>query len=477
MNRKAVFLLSSLRTLVRGVAISALRRASALNEYKIAESCVLTFDYCEDYSYIVNHLRGVGYLEGCEFFNIFNYFASREVFPGEIRGESSIARLLRQGNYAEKRRCANWCEKYSFPDGRNVFEFYRPNSDAVYLRAVTLGENFLWDYTPEVELVDGNSLIRRFHGSREFWAHFIEEVSVEAEHVHVFQDASYIEKGDTRDKFCAIKKGKRFYNYRVAHGATQVNIRKKDSAAIPSWGNVDEHWKDFTALVFLTNNQREHWIASQGQDSRLVVVPHESGIDDVGYTERSSDTCVYITSLTPLKHVDMAIRAFARVVESVPSARFEIYGQGGEHQKLEELIKTLSLESSVFLMGYSINAQKALRGAAVSILTSERESFGMPILESYAFSCPVVSFDVNYGPHELVEDGVTGYKVPFGAVDDLAAGIIRILDKSDTSTRLRRNCYMKSKDFSRERISEIWGGLIEEAERDRYGGSLKSERF
>ncbi|MCY1551164.1 Poly(glycerol-phosphate) alpha-glucosyltransferase [compost metagenome] len=106
----------------------------------------------------------------------------------------------------------------------------------------------------------------------------------------------------------------------------------------------------------------------------------------------------------------------------------------------------------------------------MSILTSERESFGMPILESYAFSCPVASFDVNYGPHELVEDGVTGYKVPFGAIDDLAAAIIRTLDKSDSSTRLRRNCYMKSKGFSRERISEIWSGLIEDAERNRHEG-------
>lgn len=464
MNRKSVILLSSLRTLVRGVAISALRRAETLNVYKQADASVVTFDYCEDYAFIIKKLREFGYLRGCIFFNIFDYFSSYDFSVCKSLGNSSIARQIRHGKDVKKERCTKWCIKYSFPDGRNVFEYFRPNSDVVYLRAVTLGGHFLWDYTPEIELVYGDLLIKRFHGTREFWGFFIEEITKGATNVHIFQDASYIEKGDTMDKFCAIKKGRHFYNYRIAHGATHVNITKSNSAAIPSWGGDDEHRKDYDGIIFLTENQRNHWVESQGFDDRLVVIPHESGVEGIEYTERDGDRCVCITSLTPLKHVDMAIKAFELVVKKHPAAILEIYGQGGEQSRLEELINDLSLESNVFLKGYSINAQKALKGAAVSIVTSERESFGMPILESYAYSCPVVTFDVNYGPHELVQDGLTGYKVPFGSIDELAVAIISVLDRSETSDQLRRNCYLKSMDFNKEKISSLWGALMERAE-------------
>lgn len=464
MNRKSLILLSSLRTLVRGVAISALRRAETLNAYKQADTSIVTFDYCEDYAIIIKKLRDSGYLKNAFHLNIFDYFSSCDFSACESLGDSSIVRQIRHGKDVKKERCTKWCVKYSFPDGRNVFEYFRPNSDVVYLRAVTLGGHFLWDYTPEIELVDGDLLIKRFHGTREFWGFFIEEITKGVTNVHIFQDASYIEKGDTRDKFCAIKKGGRFYNYRIAHGATQVDIRKKDSAAIPSWGGDDEHREDYSGIVFLTENQRNHWVESQGFDDRLVVIPHESGVEGIGYTERDGDRCVCITSLTPLKHVDMAIKAFELVVKKRPAAILEIYGQGGEQSRLEELISDLSLKSNVFLKGYSINAQKALKGAAVSIVTSERESFGMPILESYAYSCPVVSFDVNYGPHELVQEGLTGYKVPFGSIDGLAVAILRVLDRGDMSDQLRRNCHSKSRDFSKEKISSLWGQLMESAE-------------
>ncbi|MEX1027520.1 MAG: glycosyltransferase, partial [Candidatus Paceibacterota bacterium] len=49
------------------------------------------------------------------------------------------------------------------------------------------------------------------------------------------------------------------------------------------------------------------------------------------------------------------------------------------------------------------------------------------VLESLCHGCPVVAFEVNYGPADMIEDGENGALVPFDNEDLLAQRIIEIL--------------------------------------------------
>ena len=460
MNRLSLVLLSSLRSIVRGVAISALTRADTLKDFNITnDSFVLTFDYCEDYRAIESKLQDAGYLEQSTLINIFDYFSTFIYSKNKISG-GEILKLLKKVNFITKEKQNNKCIKYILSDGRVIFEYFNENND-VYLRAITLGGAFLWDYTPIIELYNNDKLIKRFYSNRDFWAYFIECVSNSYNKVHIFQDASYNNKVDTRDVFCAIKRGRGYFNYRIAHGSTMIDIYNDNALPIHSWRD-DEYWNDYDAVVFLTNTQRKQWISSQGNEGNLVVVPHESGRQNLGFTSRRGNRCVYITSLTKPKRVDMAIKAFTKVISEVPSAFLEVYGQGPEYSNLIKLINDLKVEKHVSLLGYKIDAQQYLKGAACSLFTSERESFGMPIIESYAYSCPVVAFNVNYGPSELVIDGKTGFKNDFGDVEGVAHSIIKVL--KNESTVFRENAYYESKQYEKKKIADLWKNLLDKAE-------------
>ena len=52
--------------------------------------------------------------------------------------------------------------------------------------------------------------------------------------------------------------------------------------------------------------------------------------------------------------------------------------------------------------------------ATASLLTSQYEGFGMTIMESIHNGCPVVSYDVRYGPSELIIDGENGLLIDAG---------------------------------------------------------------
>ena len=46
-----------------------------------------------------------------------------------------------------------------------------------------------------------------------------------------------------------------------------------------------------------------------------------------------------------------------------------------------------------------------------SILTSKYEGFGLTIMESIEMGCPVLSYDVRYGPNEIINHGENGYLI------------------------------------------------------------------
>ena len=61
--------------------------------------------------------------------------------------------------------------------------------------------------------------------------------------------------------------------------------------------------------------------------------------------------------LEPQKRLAHALRAFARVVESVPDAHFDIYGRGPLSAMLAQLARELGIERSVTLHGHDPNAR------------------------------------------------------------------------------------------------------------------------
>ncbi len=86
--------------------------------------------------------------------------------------------------------------------------------------------------------------------------------------------------------------------------------------------------------------------------------------------------------------------------------------------------------------GFTEDPIQVLAGAAASLMTSRREGFGLAVAESLAAGTPVVTYDVDYGPAELVEDGVNGRVVADGSVEDLAGALVEVLGDPEAWGRM-----------------------------------------
>lgn len=205
----------------------------------------------------------------------------------------------------------------------------------------------------------------------------------------------------------------------------------------------------FDAVAWPTPRQRDDVMARFGDSIRSVVVPN--GIDLVealrgGVPEPG--LVVSLSRLAPGKRIDHIIRAF--VAAEVSGATLEIWGDGPSKRELEGLIDELDCGDRVLLCGLTSDPDAVLERASVVISASAFEGQGLSLAEALAHARPVVSYDVRYGPSDLLTAG-GGILLPDGDETALADAIRQVLTDEDLWDRLSNEAPATASTWSAER--------------------------
>ncbi|MCK8824333.1 glycosyltransferase family 4 protein [Fuchsiella alkaliacetigena] len=101
-------------------------------------------------------------------------------------------------------------------------------------------------------------------------------------------------------------------------------------------------------------------------------------------------------------------------------------GKGHLKEEIKELINDYGLNNNVKIIGYQTNIFHYIKLADLVVLTSKKEGVPRIIMESMAFSKPVIATDV-LGTRDVVEHDKTGYLVSLGDVKNLANYLNKLL--------------------------------------------------
>lgn len=164
---------------------------------------------------------------------------------------------------------------------------------------------------------------------------------------------------------------------------------------------------------------------------------------------------VYMGRLKRYKNVDHLIQAMTAVRRAVPDARLCIIGTGDQRETLEAMCRSEGLSDAVQFTGFIADEEKVqwLRQAAVAAFPSDKEGWGLTVIEANACFTPVVATDVP-GLRDAVVDGVTGVLIPLGDCDALAGELIRLIQDRQERERLARNAAERAMQFTWDATAE-----------------------
>ncbi|TWI62060.1 glycosyltransferase involved in cell wall biosynthesis [Desulfobotulus alkaliphilus] len=250
----------------------------------------------------------------------------------------------------------------------------------------------------------------------------------------------------------------------MLHNTHTRDGSKAESGAMKNYAaRVLNHPGLSDAIILLTRKQKEDITRRFGRGP-YVVIPHAIKAQTYSlppFEKRKRQKLVYIARYARDKNQGAAIRTFAKIIREVPDAELHFYGSGNDQPLMEALRLQLGLENSVFIHGFTQDPVSVYLGAGLSFSTSMREGFSMSILESLSCGCPVMAFDVNYGPSDMITDGVNGCLIPSGDENLMAEKTIEILKNPEKHKALCEAALPSvNHKFSRKNIAVLWRSLL-----------------
>jgi glycosyltransferase involved in cell wall biosynthesis len=188
-----------------------------------------------------------------------------------------------------------------------------------------------------------------------------------------------------------------------------------------------------THRAFCVSHMHARRLVAEGYRSEPIVLPgmYAGPIEFSPAADVDPSLVAYAGRHVREKRLTALVHGFARARQDRPDLRLEIFGDGPERVRVEALVRTLGLERSVRVAGRRPEDElsRALARAACLATASEREGYGLVVVEAAARGTPsVVVAGAENAATELVVDGVNGAVAPSARPEDLAAAILRVVE-------------------------------------------------
>lgn len=198
-------------------------------------------------------------------------------------------------------------------------------------------------------------------------------------------------------------------------------------------------------LIGYTGNKIDTMIAqSQGMkedlvkefnisESKIKVIPNPSYnlIDNSPFSSNNiinKKDILFVGRLTKAKGFDYLLEIFQIAKSKIPDLHLTIVGTGELLQDIENKVTILGLSESISFEGYQSDLASYYKNTKATILTSVFEGFPNVLVESISYGTPVISFDCQSGPRDIIIPNVNGILVNYLNVSEFAQAIIDVVE-------------------------------------------------
>ncbi len=219
-------------------------------------------------------------------------------------------------------------------------------------------------------------------------------------------------------------------------------------------------------IVSISESSRDELVA-RGLRRELVRVSH-CGIQqldvDVDTVTPRPLRVTYLGRLEPYKNIDIMLRAMAQLADRFPDAEILVIGRGSAKADLEALARELGVAARTRFTGFVSDEERSelLLGTRVCVCPSEKEGWGLTVIESNATGTPVVATDAP-GLRDSVRDSETGFLVPTRSVEGFAKRIAELLEDDTLATRMSRQALAWSKKFDWDVAADEMAEALQDA--------------
>lgn len=174
-----------------------------------------------------------------------------------------------------------------------------------------------------------------------------------------------------------------------------------------------------------------------------------------------SKTILFVGQLDDdTKQLEHLLKAFAMSNLKENNAVIRICGTGKKILYYLSLAKELEIEQHVTFLGFVSPPYQEMISAKFLVVCSAFEGFPNVIVEALNNELPVVSYNLNSGPSEIIQHKKNGLLVDNQSIENLALNMKLFFDDVDLYRVCKSNTRKSVERFSMKNIGEDWVKLL-----------------
>ncbi len=203
--------------------------------------------------------------------------------------------------------------------------------------------------------------------------------------------------------------------------------------------------------VIVMTHQAKAYVLKETKNHNVKVIPNPVRNLCFENTIKKENLIINVGRLVPVKGQEYLIRACANL--NRPDWKFVILGEGESRKKLEQLAKDLKVEDYVLFLGAVREVNDWLLKSRIFVSTSLSEAWGNAICEAMAAGLPVIAFDCDVSPREIITHQKDGYLVENKNLEQLCKTLKILMGDEAKREKIGHSAIIKSKEFSLDKVS------------------------
>ncbi|MEY4475707.1 MAG: hypothetical protein RL248_1474 [Pseudomonadota bacterium] len=215
-------------------------------------------------------------------------------------------------------------------------------------------------------------------------------------------------------------------------------------------------------VVTLTEKDRGYWLEENKYPEKIISIPNPLPFKPLHkLVIKKTKTVLALGRLNHIKGFDLLINIWARIEERCPDWKLIIAGDGEDRYLLLDKINELKL-NKIELLPSTSNVSDLYNQSDIYVMTSRFEGFPMVLLEAKAFGLPIIAYDCDTGPSELIIDNEDGYLVPFDNSNMFVERLFLLIKNQNLREKMSMKSLENAEKYRIEStIGSKWKKLIE----------------
>ena len=216
-------------------------------------------------------------------------------------------------------------------------------------------------------------------------------------------------------------------------------------------------FRRLNCVVSLTNYDVPKF---QKLNKNICVIPNSVSFFPNQPSELQNKTILSIGRIDYPKGYDLLLEVFSRFCINDKDWNLRIIGDGPLQLTLLNLIAKKGLNDRISIIPSSNMIVEEYLNTSVYLMTSRTEGLPMVLLEAQACGLPIISFNCETGPSEIINDGIDGYLIDNYNIDEMSKKLSLLCSNFNKRKEFGRNARKNVAKFFPDQVFIKWETLF-----------------